>query len=475
MGANLQERPKPPKPTLQSLPGEIRNTIWRMLLTTPYTFNEYGYSGHTGSYYDFQPAILTVNHQIYAETHDILNQENMWIVVIINEGNGNWPHSYADEGAYLPVVSRHHGKNPVNITSPALTIQLNSPICVEEQTSTLITTSESLPDLVQLLHITCCMHPHIPAARRPHCSLYVGSSSVFTRTEMELNILEPLSKARGFGDVIIDGNIEDRFGENLKKEMMSSWKSLREVFEHAFLYLEDGDKANNAGLTKAASQYYKRGHQFVFFASQVAFLLPSINTHHHLLESKKCARLQNTFNTRWAKTLLKLQYYADAKELADSLVEDYRTHVLHTAPVEMLQMVLVSALASIGLEKEDEFPAHIDRLMTAASSNRSKPWGDFYVAATVMWMHPSDTENNKLRGVDVHLASIIFKELDELLEYCKGSQGGDMRCVDVQNSLPNRKEMHFPMAQDWSRKATVLGSRRKLEARTEKYWIVGLR
>lgn len=54
------------------LPGELRNMIWRMLLTTSYAFKEPNNNGDCEARYEMQPAILRLNRQIYNETHRIL-------------------------------------------------------------------------------------------------------------------------------------------------------------------------------------------------------------------------------------------------------------------------------------------------------------------------------------------------------------------------------------------------------------------
>ena len=68
--------PSPPKPGFLRVAGEIRNKIYRMLLT-----NKYAYRPQTDTYAALHPAILRVSHQIYSEAINILHKENMWIIV----------------------------------------------------------------------------------------------------------------------------------------------------------------------------------------------------------------------------------------------------------------------------------------------------------------------------------------------------------------------------------------------------------
>ena len=92
------------KPGLQTIPGEIRNEIWRMLLTTSYAFKEPANEGDREPHYELQPAILRVNRRIYHETRGILREENMWILLCIAVPKD--PVCYVDETGRLPVVSR---------------------------------------------------------------------------------------------------------------------------------------------------------------------------------------------------------------------------------------------------------------------------------------------------------------------------------------------------------------------------------
>lgn len=129
------------KPGFLTTPGEVRNKIYRMLLTTTCAFQEYGYETEDNSRYELQPAILGVNHQTYHEARTILYEDNLWIVLIINREN--WPRRYDDGGIYLPVVSRTATSR---LQSPALIITLDLPEGRQQKyTTTLIMGRESLP------------------------------------------------------------------------------------------------------------------------------------------------------------------------------------------------------------------------------------------------------------------------------------------------------------------------------------------
>ena len=103
----------PPKPGYFTLPGEMRNAIYRMLLTKPYARQH-----DSIIYAPLHPAILRVNRQLYAEAVNILHGENIWIIATIDASM--WPRITA----IVPNVSR---KGVGNIKYPALHITFGVP------------------------------------------------------------------------------------------------------------------------------------------------------------------------------------------------------------------------------------------------------------------------------------------------------------------------------------------------------------
>lgn len=92
------------KPGLQIIPSELRNEIWRMLLTTSYALKEPTSEGDPEAHYEIQPTILQVSRQISNETRHILREENMWIFLSVDIEESIAGAN--DNIARLPVVSR---------------------------------------------------------------------------------------------------------------------------------------------------------------------------------------------------------------------------------------------------------------------------------------------------------------------------------------------------------------------------------
>lgn len=125
--------PTSPKSGFLALPGEIRNEIYRMLLTTRYTFpNDF-----LKTPLSLHPAILRVNRQINEEATNVLHGDNYWIIAQINI------HQWPGANAIIPFVSR---KDPSHIKYPALHVKLDL-LCesMATESTTLIMGVESLP------------------------------------------------------------------------------------------------------------------------------------------------------------------------------------------------------------------------------------------------------------------------------------------------------------------------------------------
>lgn len=101
------------KPTMLSMPGEIRNKIYRMVLTTQYNLHLL----HDG-FGRLHPALLRVIRQIHTEAVGILQEANIWIVARINTTE----HVRRMVVAEVPIMSQN--TSPY-IRHPALDIWLD--------------------------------------------------------------------------------------------------------------------------------------------------------------------------------------------------------------------------------------------------------------------------------------------------------------------------------------------------------------
>ena len=342
------------------LPGELRNMIWRMLLTTSYAFKEPNNNGDCEARYEMQPAILRVNRQIYNETHRILKEENRWIFVCILTPKR--PGHSIDEKIPLPVVSQSilvdHTLVPecyFGIASHALSLFLSQGNSVNDyhcDCHTMIMGPESLPYLMQMLFAMFYTHRSVPAYRRKDIQMYFGSPVCFTSSRLQRELLEPFSAIRGCDFIQINGNVDKNLASSIKYKMRHPFESETELLGFSQAYLEQGDAAAIAGLTKAASFFFEQGSDFTFFAGQ-----SYIDRYHpqavNVYGFVPTASILTTFDLRWAVTLLKHRCYADVQRLAASVLG--RQKQFRATISQRINFVVYCALASLGLGQTARF------------------------------------------------------------------------------------------------------------------------
>ena len=452
---------------LQSLPGEIRNKIWRMLLTTPYAFQEptseeYGCEAH----YELATAILAVNHQIHDETHRILREENKWIFVCISMPKT--PFHYVVDTVTLPVVSRSVLIDTLKMADCYLGMQayaLNvflSPVHGllndENEFLTMIMGPESLPYLLQWIFAMLYTHKSVTSPPTKDIQLNVGYPVCFTRQELQKEVLEPFLVARGAKGTFVNGNVDNGFASSLMAKMRLPFdRHYTDLLGFSKAYLEKGDTAAAAGLTKAASFLYEQGNDFTFFAGQ-----SSIDTHQpfhsHVYESETIGSMLTAIDIRWGKTLLKLRCYADVQRLVAAVLGRLTQTPSQTTVVERIRLVLYCALASLGLGETARFSQIMRRLFQGTCDLGGVPMPTGSTAdltRQLIFCNKWNAEGQK----------VIIENLDELVSYCKDGEEGLMRCVDIGDFLPDQTQIEFPVAKAWSATATRYERRREKWAR----------
>lgn len=147
------------------------------------------------------------------------------------------------------------------------------------------------------------------SSRKPAAHLHFGSLASLPE---KAEIFETWLQMRGFGNVKIDGDIEEASSKRLEKRMTSRWISVDGVADDAIDYVKRGDELDKAGMTRAASLCFERGIQFVRFAG-----FPARDSRRdHTLADEILTQLSQRLKVRWARTLLKLGHYADVVLLA---------------------------------------------------------------------------------------------------------------------------------------------------------------
>lgn len=248
----------PPKPGLLTIPGEIRNTIYRMLLT-----NTYAHQQDTNTYAPLHPAILRANRQIHTEAVNILHGENIWIIAKISAYNQ----------PRIPATRLNVSKNDTagNIKYPALHIELAEPIIMEAplQHLTTIMGEESL-DYFLLILWTYSIHTRTREYfKASSLNLTLCETPFHTKSKLQSTCLEPFGLVYGLRNLTIQGQVEPACVEKILHRAESGFKALTQVQNVSRAYQDKGDKAYFAGELRIALDQYNLGK---FFLWHVFFL-----------------------------------------------------------------------------------------------------------------------------------------------------------------------------------------------------------
>ncbi|CAF9911873.1 hypothetical protein IMSHALPRED_010605 [Imshaugia aleurites] len=250
--------PTSPKPGLLAIPGEIRNEIYRILLTTRYNFPNHDISRTALS---LHPAILRVNRQINEEAINVLHGDNFWIIAQINVCQ--WPHQ-PGANATLPFVSR---KDPSHIKYPALHVHLDLPReNSATESTTLIMGVESLPFFLHNLRGPPGSIHSADDLKAAALTLKVYSSPFHAQPKLQSKCLEPFTLVRGFGKYSVMGEPDPLWTwhcEDMMSRATSPFKDAGVVKNIAMDYLAQGDDAYSVGNCLMAYACYGMGVKFV--------------------------------------------------------------------------------------------------------------------------------------------------------------------------------------------------------------------
>ena len=233
-------------------PGEIRNAIYRILLTETYAWHQKSLTCSP-----LYPAILQANRQIYEEAVNILHGENIWITAEIDARY--WPRF----AAIVPNVSR---KDPGNIKHPALHIKFATPVPSEapQQHVTFIMGGEILEYFVQVLWRLSTEHGMKGAFKASSLELTLCETPFHTKSKLQSTYLRPFGLVCGLQNLVIRGRVEPARVEELLHSAASLSKDVAQIQDVSQYYLDKGDKAYFAGEWFSAIAQYSCGADFLW-------------------------------------------------------------------------------------------------------------------------------------------------------------------------------------------------------------------
>ena len=335
--------PTSPNPGVLALPGEIRNEIYRMLLTTRYTFPNDPYETSIS----LHPAILSVNRQINQEATNVLHGDNFWIIAQINVRQ--WPKS----NAFIPFVSR---KDPSHIKYPALHVKLDLPReTMPTESTTLIMGVESLPFLLHELRRRSISGDIADDLKAAGLTLRLYSSPFHSQQKLRSTCLEPFTLVRGFGKYSVIGKPDQTSHlEDMISRAISPFKDTGVVKGIAMDYLAQGDEAYSQGKWFMAHAYYSFGKSFLRHAGESLLAYRRTQGHYSHVQ-----RVRDDFEMETARGVLMAHHMRPLMVKGKhKLIIRAGEHSLLGPPflpkVEQVGVMLCRALscASVGDEKE---------------------------------------------------------------------------------------------------------------------------
>ena len=252
----------PPKANLFTLPLEIRNEIYRHLLSTRLTRVDLGL-GHAR--YDIQPAILATKRQIHDEGTAILS-ENKFISIITS-----WTSFKQDllvQGKF-PTIAERQSDDNVLLPVPHMFTALNSSavdydpkVCYEY-----LTCLDDLPYLCRLLFYTSCQI--VDFNRSLHLTLAIqhppGRSDEAVSKKLQEDLMMPFAVLKGLGSLTVTGAKNNAVEKELRKAMKTPNPTAGEYLESAAKLKDAGDVAFKAGDYTGSIKIYIQAYEAMIF------------------------------------------------------------------------------------------------------------------------------------------------------------------------------------------------------------------
>ncbi|KAL9119904.1 MAG: hypothetical protein Q9187_003543 [Circinaria calcarea] len=330
---------------LLDMPPELRNLIYQMLLTTEYTFKKASFMTRREARYELTPAVLRVNKQIYREARNILYYGNLWIFVRADEGIIGKPGELRRD---LPKVCRNPSKV---VMQPALCIALSFLQPWQEiKPVNLVLGEESIEYLIDCLwtrKLRRTNQGYSNYLRHVHISLSLWGSKMCNRQQLQQRLLKPFFNVYGCGQITLKGTIEEQFGRQLCRRLLSIYPDNKELVEVGRGFLDKGDAAFAEGRFDEAYHKYCHAHKYI------------VHVHlNHTVREAQFVRNSVTFTAlrRMAKALLAMKLCDRAYiflRVVFSIPHDQLPY--HATATERAKWYLLCGFTGIGLGNEALF------------------------------------------------------------------------------------------------------------------------
>ena len=448
-----------PKANFLSLPGEIRNIIYRMVLTT-----QYAYDPMHRRFGRLETNLLHVNRKVRTESTAILYGANIWVYVCLDALTGG--HYFFKK--YVPLVSQRvpgimkrcdtdigpglagcsadrvpwvSPRGPGSIGYPTLTIGLtiwydDNHGGGESRTLKYIIARESIRFLVHFLWKVTTRSPFRRAFGAPgmvgikHSSLnlVLGTSPFHTRTQLQRICLEPFALVGTLADITMEGDIDPAFHQQLLIRMRSPFIMLESAIEIGNNHLQRGNIAQRCGDYREAFDVLDLGVTYLLHAEYtlVGYKLEKRICHQN--DVQVLLSFRNILESHWSRAVLCLGHFEIAKKRATFKLRDPET-----TDVDRLNLTLCKLCAQRGLDG-----GHDDNGLTEfVSILRQVPRA---CIRTYFETFPSTDESLEAKWIQV--AAGLGEDLGEAQEALMLAQDELFQCItqyqeDLANSTRN--------------------------------------
>ena len=342
-----------PKTNFLSLPGEIRNIIYHMVLTIPYTYDPV-----RRRFGKLETNLLHVNRKVRTESSDILHGANIWVYVLICASEADHT-SFRGERILPPGISRELFRR---MGPPALFIKLEVRDEANNGETSLrggyLTAIESIRLFVRSLwkvtakdriaaakaRIRTGSEIELPI-RNSHLSLCLHKPLFHSRTNLAEICLEPFALIGTLASIKIQGDIDPAVQKKLLKRMKSLFITAKPAIDIGNGYLQQGDVARRCGDHLEARNLFDHGNLFVSHAAE--YLLASSKITAESEEMRILSALRNVLRSRLARALLYTGQFKPAWEIARNMMPGFEL-----ADVDRLSVTLCDGCAKRGLDDE---------------------------------------------------------------------------------------------------------------------------
>ncbi|KAI9799613.1 MAG: hypothetical protein M1833_003928 [Piccolia ochrophora] len=377
------------KSLLLSLPPELRNDIYRRLLSADYVEARDSKSKTRRSKYS--PAILGTNRQLYREASSILIDENAFVLVITNQ-HGLAARLY-EKCRFNRIVSDH---DLDNFPHSALVVNLRWEAAVEEsdgpwepEDDYLLLLRRDLDDFISaflglyfqgymdiddmFLELTLCSKTGAESMRRPTDPPTIHPDERF--------FLEPFRKIVGIDDVSVRGAVTPSYAEDLHSKLTSRKYTAEEIFAFALAIKAQGNAAHRAGDMKLARFKYQQAVDTIETVTMTPHVYVRSDPYVHFVPSFAMRRLQfeclsNKAHAAYTMNRL-LDADNDASAAIDTAEEELWTNNLshpgldtHEDPppdvfsdVDLAKAYFRRAVVLLAMGRTDEFQDDVEEVM----------------------------------------------------------------------------------------------------------------